>query len=622
MAQDLDSTGRSQSGRGGICRAVRDSLPRAGAKWRTGRQRQGPHRHHRAGGSARAIVGESQDVASKQIVAVCDCYMPQVERFVKDVGQEQKWAAYDDVREMLDKEKLDGVMVETTTHARAWVALHAMQAGLDVYIEKPMCLTIAEGREMVKAARKLGRVTQVGTQQRSMPINNWASDLVKNGGWAKYTPSSRRISSVRSAGPASRNSRCRREAEKAGGTAGRIRPSCVLITRNYTAAGRRGGTTMAAGCVSESPAGVRIRMIRSSGLWERTKRVPSRSCWKNRSSRCGRASSSAGPTVGEVGDEDTGKDYHQMARDVIGPRAKVTMKFANGTLLKLHLDGERGPGLGAIFVGDKGKLEINRNKLASNPKDLILAADNPGPITRPETAYHVENWIDCIKSRQRCNADIEYGQRSSTLCYLVNIVRDVGRVGEWLKWDPVAERFTNCEEGNKMLSRPRRQGYELPSILDRVPAATARVTQPRRRGERALGAGLRPRRNRRPKVSLRGFTRQCAVPCGWGRETAPHAPRYLQHGSPDPSKRNPLTAREGDSYHDKPRTDRCAADARVVSARGLAGRNPGRGPRSRRPRRAGTSRRSGSVNSRRCSSISATASTLPAWRRRLFGPRL
>ncbi len=76
-------------------------------------------------------------------------------------------------------------MVETTTHARAWITVIAMQMGMDVYIEKPMCLTIAEGRYMVNAARKYKRVTQVGTQQRSMPINNWASDLVKNGALGK-----------------------------------------------------------------------------------------------------------------------------------------------------------------------------------------------------------------------------------------------------------------------------------------------------------------------------------------------------------------------------------------------------------------------------------------------------
>jgi hypothetical protein len=61
-------------------------------------------------------------------------------------------------------------------------------------------------------------------------------------------------------------------------------------------------------------------------------------------------------------------------------------------------------------------------------------------------------------------ADIEYGQRSSTVCYLVNIVRDVGRVGETLRWDPKIERFTNCDEGNELLSRPRRKGYELPAL--------------------------------------------------------------------------------------------------------------------------------------------------------------
>jgi hypothetical protein len=138
------------------------------------------------------------------------------------------------------------------------------------------------------------------------------------------------------------------------------------------------------------------------------------------------------------------------------------MKYANGTELRLHLDGNWGPGLGAIFVGENGKMEINRNKLASNPKELIESPDNPGPNLKPETQYHIENWIDCIKTRTRCTADIEYGQRSTTVCYLVNIVREIGRVGERLHWDPEMERFTNCDEANKLLSRQRRKGYELP----------------------------------------------------------------------------------------------------------------------------------------------------------------
>jgi hypothetical protein len=132
--------------------------------------------------------------------------------------------------------------------------------------------------------------------------------------------------------------------------------------------------------------------------------------------------------------------------------------------VKYHLDGDRGPGLGAIFIGDKGKLEINRNKLASNPKGIARSQGNPGPNKRAETAYHIENWVECIKSRKTCNADIEFGQRSSALCDLINIVRAVGQVGKTLQWDPDAERFTNCDEGNAFLTRPRRKGYELPEL--------------------------------------------------------------------------------------------------------------------------------------------------------------
>jgi hypothetical protein len=163
------------------------------------------------------------------------------------------------------------------------------------------------------------------------------------------------------------------------------------------------------------------------------------------------------------GEEETGARYYGMTRAVIGPRAKMRMWFANGTELRLHLDGDWGPGLGAIFVGEKGKIEINRDKIAANPKELITGPDNPGRLTVGENQPHIENWIECIKTRKRCTADIEYGQRSSTLCYLVNIVRDVGQVGQRLNWDPKTERFTNCDPGNAMLSRPRRKGYELPT---------------------------------------------------------------------------------------------------------------------------------------------------------------
>ena len=136
-------------------------------------------------GGRAGLIREGADVKGFHVVAVCDCQLQRAENFAKRLSGGQRWGVYDDFRQMIDKEKLDAVMVETPTHPRAWITILAMQAGMDVYIEKPMCLTIAEGRAMVKAARKYQRVTQVGTQQRSMPINNWASDLVKNGAIGK-----------------------------------------------------------------------------------------------------------------------------------------------------------------------------------------------------------------------------------------------------------------------------------------------------------------------------------------------------------------------------------------------------------------------------------------------------
>jgi predicted dehydrogenase len=339
-----------------------------------------------------------------------------------------------------------------------------MQAGLDVYIEKPMCLTIAEGRVMVQAARKYGRVTQVGTQQRSMPINNWASDIVKNGGLGRVHT----VIAPNFVGPERWTDQDGQPLPEGGKEGWWDRWTNQAVFRPYHAQLHRGWARWwdydgGGLCFGVTGWGTHSydQIQRALGTDETG---PVEVLLEEPVANRGTGKYVTGPTVGGVADEDTGTAYHGMARHVVGPRARVRMKFANGTEVRYHLDGDRGPGLGAIFVGDDGKLEINRNKLASNPKDIIQSPDNPGPITKPETAYHIENWLECIKTRDRCTADIEYGQRSSTLCYLVNIARDVGRVGQRLRWDPVAERFTNCDEGNELLDRPRRAGYELPDM--------------------------------------------------------------------------------------------------------------------------------------------------------------
>jgi hypothetical protein len=120
---------------------------------------------------------------------------------------------------------------------------------------------------------------------------------------------------------------------------------------------------------------------------------------------------------------------------------------------------------GAIFTGTKAKMEINRNRFATNPADFVRDAPDPEPQKKWDTADwmagpHLANWLDCIKTRNKPNADVEIGHRSISVCHLVNITRELGRK---LTWDAETEQFENDDEANKLLRRPRREGYELPT---------------------------------------------------------------------------------------------------------------------------------------------------------------
>lgn len=118
------------------------------------------------GGRARWLMQYfGRELDDVDLVAVADCYLARC--YNKDPRQQrgtplndgwERWAKYDSYQKMLDKEKLDAVWVETTTHARARAAIHVIQAGVDVYAEKPIHLTVEEGRTLVRAARKYNRV--------------------------------------------------------------------------------------------------------------------------------------------------------------------------------------------------------------------------------------------------------------------------------------------------------------------------------------------------------------------------------------------------------------------------------------------------------------------------------
>jgi predicted dehydrogenase len=353
-----------------------------------------------------------------KIVAISDCY---AQRMTETLQQKKSnWKTYQNYHEMLEKENLDAVVVPTPDHVRVLPCIHACQAGLDVYAEKPLTLTISEGRVLVNAARKYKRVFQVGSQQRTMEMNRFACELVRSGKIGKL----KLVQAVRYPGP-----------DRYQGLPEQPIPA---------------GDDWDAWC---SQAELRPFNHALQFGWMR---------WRAYSG--GEMTNWGAHGVDQIqwalGMSESGP--LEIWPITPGPGGKLAMKYANGVEVRFELD--QGPMGGAIFVGEDCKIEINRNKFTTNPKDFVKKPpkpataevwEGPGWIARP----HIQNWIDCIKSRKRPNADVEIGHRSISTCHLANIARDLGRK---LRWDPERETFPDDKEANDFLARPRRKGYELP----------------------------------------------------------------------------------------------------------------------------------------------------------------
>jgi predicted dehydrogenase len=372
----------------------------------------------------------TQEFPGADIVAVADCFLPRCYEVAKLREAGEKWTKYQDYRKMLEKEKLDAVFVETTTHARALVCIHAMQAGLDVYAEKPISLTVAEGRMLVNAVRKYDRILQTGTQQRSIPSNIYASRLVREGALGKVH---------------------------------------TVIVCNF-----EGPRRWAPNPAEPMPDGLDWdQWCNQTELrpYRKELHIGWETWWDydggGRSwGVTGWGTHSLDQVQCALGTDETGPV--EIWPEEFGPQCRISMRYAGGTILRLEDPIRKDPArsqLGAIFVGDEGMIEIKRGSYTAEPQELLKGA--PGaPPEGPEgekmfDAYHIQNFLDCIRARKEPNADVEIGHRSTTVCHLANICREVGRK---LRWDPVTERFTGDDEASALLSRQRRKGYELPNV--------------------------------------------------------------------------------------------------------------------------------------------------------------
>lgn len=375
------------------------------------------------GGRARWIL-KNEALPGAEIVSVADCYTRKCDEAAALVEGGEKWKKYQHYRKMLESEKLDAVFVETTTHARVLACIDSLLAGVDVYAEKPQSLAIAEGRALVNTVRKTNRVLQTGSQQRSMPINAHASKLVRDGAIGKVH---------------------------------------TVITCNFAP----GKKWVARDTPDDLPAGLdwdqwcnqtELRpyyLELYAGWGDLVDYDGGGQSW----GVTGWGTHSLDQVQCAIGKDDTGPV--EIRPEGTGPRCPITMKYADGTLVKLEGKNRGMEDLGAIFIGDKGRIEILRGDYTADPKEL---RDNAPPVTPQgpmESVPHFENFFDCVRTRKKPIADAETGHRATTLCHLVNLCRTVQRK---LRWDPEKELFIDDEEANKLLSRPRRKGYELPKV--------------------------------------------------------------------------------------------------------------------------------------------------------------
>jgi len=378
------------------------------------------------GGRATLLLQQLPETA--QIVALSDCNLPRAEAFkAKAKGD---WPVYQDYRKLLERKDIDAVIVATGDFQRVVPCIHACQAGKDIYAEKPLTLYIQEGRALVDAVRKHNRIFQVGTQQRSMAMNRVACELVRSGRLGKVIE----VRAINYSGP---------EASPA-----------------------------------QTPAGMPVPAGLDWNVWlNQAAERPFHPDWMGwmrwRDFSGGEMTNWGAHGIDQIqwalGTDDTGPvDLKPLST---GPNGQVSMRYANGVPVNFVIEPGRGPMGGAIFVCEKGKLEINRNKFSSNPPEIAAELNKQVDVAEEErkwsdelalwqARWHMQNWLECIQSRSLPVADVEIGHRSVSICHLANITRAAGRP---LKWDPKRERFVGDDAANELLDRPRRQGFELPT---------------------------------------------------------------------------------------------------------------------------------------------------------------
>ena len=333
--------------------------------------------------------------------------------------------AYNDFRDLIKDPNVDAVVIATPDHWHTIPALTAIRAGKDVYLEKPMTLTIHEGRVLSDAVRQTGRVFQHGTQQRSEGEFGRAVELVRNG----------RIGDLKAV-----------EVGIHAGPVSKIFPE-EPIPKDFDYDLWLGQAPQAPYCSARCK-GIRpwIYIRDYSGG-----RITSWGSHHLDIAHWGLGADLTGPVELEGAGVFPTEGLYNTACTW-----RVEMRYANGVKV-LFTDNRQNP-QGIKFIGDEGWIFVNRTKIEAEPAGLLSSVVGPNELHLQTSRDHFQNFVECIKTRTEPVASAEIAHRTTTACHLANICLELGRT---LRWDPQNERFLDDLEADELIVRTMRQPWQL-----------------------------------------------------------------------------------------------------------------------------------------------------------------
>jgi predicted dehydrogenase len=348
-------------------------------------------------------------------------------------AQQKALTTAKDYRRVLDDKDIDGVIIAVPDHWHAILTIHSCQAGKDVYIEKPLSQTIHEGHLMRDAARKFNRVVQVGTQRRSIEHFKTAVEYVASGKLGKVCMIKAWITQRRGSigRPPDEPPPPTVDYDVWLGPAPKRPFNRNRFHYNWRFFWDYGNTEL-------GNQGVHMLDV---GMWaiELMRGIEPVKCLPKRIMSNG------------------GIYWLDDAKEV--PDTQVVTYDYGDTMLVWEMQSFQnlhpleGSTAGTAFYGTEGSLIVEDGWKVYGPKNEVVASAPPG------RGSHTGNFIECIKSRQKPNADIEIGRISTTICHLGNISCRLGRA---VRFDPATETFPGDKEANALLTKQYRSPYTLP----------------------------------------------------------------------------------------------------------------------------------------------------------------